>query len=215
MSQLRVDSFSVSIDGFGAGPNQSLEHPLGIGGRALHEWMLATRTFKRMFGGGDGTTDVDDAFAARGLSGIGAWILGRNMFGPIRGPWPDDNWQGWWGDSPPYHTPVFVLTNHARAPLVMDGGTTFHFVTEGIEAALERAKAAADGRDIRIGGGIAIIRQYLEAGLIDRLHIAVSPILLGRGEHLFANIDLPGLGFHCTEHVIGTKALHCILEKQS
>lgn len=213
MSKLRVNSFSISIDGYGAGPNQSLENPLGVGGESLHEWLVATRTFQQMHGNEGGATGVDDEFAARGFNNIGAWILGRNMFGPVRGPWPDDSWQGWWGDTPPYHTPVFVLTNHPRESVAMDGGTTFHFVTEGIHAALERARKAADGQDVRLGGGVATIRQYLQAGLIDELHLAISPILLGSGEHLFTNLDTVALGYHCTEHVATAGAMHCVLTK--
>jgi dihydrofolate reductase len=199
MQKLRVNNFSISIDGYGAGPDQSRENPLGVGGEALHDWVVATRTFKRLYGGEGGTTGVDDEFAARGFENIGAWILGRNMFGPIRGPWSDDNWKGWWGDSPPYHTPVFILTHYPREPVVMDGGTTFIFVTEGIREALERAFEAADGQDVRLGGGTAVIRQYLQAGLIDELHLAVSPILLGTGEHLFTGLDTVSLGYRCTE----------------
>jgi dihydrofolate reductase len=215
MSKLRVNNFSISIDGYGAGPNQSLENPLGVGGESLHEWIVATRTFQQMSGNEGGTTGEDDEFVARGFNNIGAWILGRNMFGPIRGPWPDDSWQGWWGDTPPYHTPVFVLTNHPRESVAMDGGTTFHFVTGGIHAALERAREAADGQDVRLGGGVATIRQYLQAGLIDELHIAISPILLGSGEHLFANLDTLALGYHCTEHVATAGAMHYVLTKRS
>ncbi len=216
MSKLRVHSFSISIDGYGAGPNQSQEEPLGIGGEALHDWMIATRTFQQTYGDSTGTTGEDDKFTARGFENIGAWIMGRNMFGPIeRGPWLDDNWKGWWGENPPYHSDVFVLTNHAREPIAMDGGTTFHFVTDGIQAALERAQKAADGKDIRLLGGAATIRQYLEARLIDELHIAISPILLGSGEHLFANLDTVALGYRCTEQVATAGALHCVLTKQA
>lgn len=215
MSKLLVNSFSISIDGYGAGPNQSLENPLGVGAEALHDWMVATRTFQLMSGNEGGTTGKDDEFTARGFHNIGAWILGRNMFGPVRGPWPDDSWKGWWGDTPPYHAPVFVLTNHPREPVTMDGGTTFHFVTDGIQAALERAREAADGQDVRLGGGVATIRQYLKAGLIDELHLAISPILLGSGEHLFANLDMLALGYHCTEHVATAGAMHCVLTKRS
>ena len=214
MSKLRVNIFSISIDGYGAGPNQSLENPLGVGGESLHEWIVATRTFQQMYGNKGGTTGEDDEFVARGLNNIGAWILGRNMFGPVRGPWPDDSWKGWWGDTPPYHTPVFVLTNHSRESVAMDGGTTFHFVTDGIHAALERARQAANGQDVRLGGGVATIRQYLEAGLIDELHIAISPILLGSGEHLFANLDTLARDYHCTEHVATAGAMHYVLTKQ-
>jgi dihydrofolate reductase len=215
LSKLRVNSFTISIDGYGAGPNQSLENPLGVGGETLHEWMIATKTFQEMSGNEGGTTGENDEFTARGFSNIGAWILGRNMFSPSRGPWPDDNWKGWWGDTPPYHAPVFVLTNHPRASLVMDGGTIFHFVTDGIRTALERAREAAKGQDVRLVGGVATIRQYLEAGLIDELHIAISPILLGSGEHLFANLDTLALGYHCTEHVTTTGAMHCVLTQRS
>ncbi len=218
MSKLRVNGFGVSIDGFGAGPGQSLEHPMGVGGMALHDWVLGTRTFQEMHlglpdDGQPGRVDADDAFARRGSENLGAWILGRNMFGPLRGPWPDDAWKGWWGPNPPYHVPVFVLTHHARAPLEMEGGTTFHFVTEGIHAALERAREAARGKDVRVGGGAATIRQYLVAGLVDELHLAVAPAVLGRGEQLLAGIDLPGLGFTCTEHTATARATHVVLTK--
>ena len=214
MSRLRVHTFSLSIDGYGAGPDQSLDHPVGVGGPGLHGWLHDTRTFqKKLFGRDEGTTGVDDDLAARGFEDIGAWILGRNMFGPIRGPWPDDAWKGWWGASPPYHTPVFVLTHHPRPALVMEGGTTFHFVTDGIHAALARATEAAAGKDVRLGGGIATIRQYLTAGLIDELHLAVSPVLLGSGEHLLADIDARKLGYECTRHVSSPRALHVILTK--
>ncbi|MEA2983896.1 MAG: hypothetical protein QOD94_150 [Alphaproteobacteria bacterium] len=215
MPKLRVNSFAISLDGYGAGPDQDLNNPLGAGGTALHEWFYPTRTFQRTFGSGDGQVGVDDDFAARGMHNIGAWILGRNMFGPVRGPWPDDSWKGWWGENPPYHVPVFVLTHHAREPVAMEGGTTFHFVTEGIHAALDRARAAANDRDVRIGGGVATIRQYLTAGLIDEMHIAVSPVLLGAGEHLFSAIDLPKLGYRCMEHVPSPKATHLVLSKSA
>ena len=213
MSRLRVNSFSVSIDGFGAGPRQSLENPLGEGGVALHTWVFGTRTFHAMHGGEGGSTGTDDDFARRGFDNVGAWILGRNMFGPVRGPWPDDSWKGWWGDEPPYHTEVFVLTHHPRAPIDMAGGTRFHFVTNGIHAALERARSAAGGRDVRLGGGVATIRDYLRAGLVDEMHLAVAPVLLGAGEALFAGIDLPGLGFAVTEQVAMPHALHVVLGK--
>jgi dihydrofolate reductase len=214
MAKLRVHGFSVSLDGYGAGPNQDLDNPLGVGGRALHEWAFATRTFQRMHGGDGGSTGTDDEFAARGFRNIGAWILGRNMFGPVRGPWPDENWKGWWGDDPPYHTPVFVLTNHPRASLAMRGGTTFHFVTDGIHAALERARHAANGQDVRLGGGVATIRQYLCARLVDEMHLAISPVLLGFGEHLLAGIDAPQLGYECTEHVSTPNATHVVITKR-
>lgn len=215
MSRLRVNSFSISLDGYGAGPEQSLDEPLGIGGEALHDWIVPTRTFQRMSGKDGGTTGVDDDFAAAGLANLGAWILGRNMFGPVRGPWPDESWRGWWGENPPYHVPVFVLTNYARPPLEMEGGTVFHFVTDGIEAALDRAKEAAKGRDVRIGGGAATIRQFLTAGLVDEMHVAVAPILLGGGEPLFAGIDLPRLGYEVSRHVCSEKATHVVLTRRS
>jgi dihydrofolate reductase len=215
MSIVRVASFSVSLDGYGAGPGQSLEQPLGRAGEQLHQWFLPTRTFQRMvLGNDDGTTGVDDELAASGFAGVGAWILGRNMFGPVRGPWPDDSWKGWWGPSPPYHVPVFVLTHHAREPLEMAGGTTFHFVTDGIEAALARARAAAGGKDVRIGGGVSVVRQYLQAGRVDEVHLALTPALLGSGEALLAGIDLRSLGFECTRHVTTEKALHLVLTRR-
>jgi dihydrofolate reductase len=214
MSKLRVESFSVSIDGFGAGPNQSLANPLGVGGGTLHQWAFPTATFQRMFGKEGGTTGVDNDFAARGFNNIGAWILGRNMFGPIRGAWPDSNWKGWWGDNPPYHTPVFVLTHHARESITMQGGTTFHFITDGIEAALDHAKKAANGLDIRLGGGVATIHEYLRAGLIDELHIAISPALLGTGERLFSDINLLSLDYQIVEHVPTQMATHVVLRKK-
>ncbi|HXW63790.1 MAG TPA: dihydrofolate reductase family protein [Burkholderiaceae bacterium] len=214
MSKLRVHCFAVSIDGYGAGPNQDLEHPLGVGGIALHQWFFPTKTFCQMHGTDGGTSGTDDDFAARGFDNIGAWILGRNMFGPIRGPWPDNSWKGWWGDNPPYHTPVFVLTNHARESIVMAGGTTFHFVTDGIDVALQRATDAANGKDIRLGGGVATVRQYLRAGLIDEMHLAISPVLLGSGEHLLADIDALKLGYQCTEHVPTRNATHIVLAKR-
>lgn len=213
MSKLRVSCFSISLDGFGAGPDQSLENPLGIGGEALHEWFVPTRTFQKAHGQEGGTTGPDDDFGARQFANIGAWILGRNMFGPVRGPWPDDNWKGWWGDNPPYHRPVFVLTHHARAPITMEGGTTFHFVTDGIEKGLERARQAAEGKDVLLGGGTATIRQYLRAGLIDEMHVAISPVMLGSGEHLFAGIDTIKLGYRRTEHATTPNATHFVLAK--
>lgn len=212
MPKLRVHNFAISLDGYGAGPSQNRENPLGVGGEALHDWFVATRTFQRMSGKDGGTTGIDDDFAARGLSDVGAFIIGRNMFAPSRGPWPDDGWKGWWGDNPPYHAPVFVLTNHPRASVVMDGGTTFHFVTDGIHAALLRATEAANGKDIQLMGGVATIRQYLSAGLIDEMHFAVSPILLGSGEHLFAGIDTPKLGYRCAEHAATANATHVVLK---
>lgn len=211
--RLRVESFTLSIDGFGAGANQSLDNPLGVGGSELHKWFIPTRTFQRKHGNGDGTTGIDDDFAARGFNNVGAWILGRNMFGPIRGPWPDDGWKGWWGDNPPYHTPVFVLTHHPRASIAMEGGTTFHFVTDGIHAALDRAFEAAKGQDVRLGGGVETIRQYLRAGLIDQMHLAISPVLLGSGENLLSGIDMRKLGYQCIEHVPTQLATHVVLKK--
>jgi len=215
MSKLRVASFAISIDGFGAGPNQSLENPLGVGGLSLHEWFFPTQTFQQMHGDGSGTTGIDDDFAVGGFRNIGAWILGRNMFAPTRGAWADTDWKGWWGDNPPYHTPVFVLTHHPRESIVMEGGTTFHFVTDGIESALEQAKEAANGLDIRVGGGVETIRQYLRAGLIDEMHIAISPVLLGSGEPLFSGIDLPALGYYCAEHTSSPNASHMIIKKKT
>lgn len=214
MSRLKVQSFSISLDGYGAGPNQSLHNPMGEGAGGLHTWFRGTRTFQRMLGDETkGTDGPDEDFAARGFENVGAWILGRNMFGPVRGPWPDDEWKGWWGDEPPYHVPVFVLTHHARAPLEMKGGTTFYFVTDGIEAALARAKEAAGGKDVRLGGGVSTIRQYLQAGLVDEMHLAISPVLLGSGEALLAGIDLPALGFTVTGHVPTQAATHVVLTR--
>jgi dihydrofolate reductase len=215
MSKVRVSSFAISIDGFSAGPNQDLENPLGVGGVDLMEWFFHTRTWRQMHGQPDGETGVDDGIAARGLSGIGAWILGRNMFGPIRGPWPDENWKGWWGEEPPYRVPAFVLTHHARPPLVMKGGTTFHFVTGGIHDALKRAKYVAGDRDIRVGGGVATIRQFLNAGLLDELHLAVRPILLGAGEQLMDGLNLRALGYEAVEHTAGERAMHVLIRRAS
>jgi dihydrofolate reductase len=214
-AKLTVNGFTLSIDGYGAGPDQSLDHPLGIGGETLHKWLVGTRTFAKMHGGdGGGSTGVDDDFAARGVDNVGAWILGRNMFGPVRGRWPDgDEWKGWWGPNPPYHTPVFVLTHHPRAAIQMEGGTVFHFVTDGIHAALERARQAAGARDVRVGGGVATIQQYLRAGLVDEMHLAIAPTLLGAGESLLAGIDLLRLGYRSTEHVGTENALHVVLRR--
>jgi dihydrofolate reductase len=221
MSKLRVNAFGISIDGYGAGPDQDLANPMGASGMALHQWVLGTKTFQRMAGdfAGDligdrvGRDGVDDDFAARGFENLGAWIMGRNMFGPMRGPWVDDGWKGWWGENPPYHVPVFVLTHHARAPLAMAGGTTFHFVTEGIEAALDRAREAAQGKDIRLGGGVATVREYLTARLIDEMHLVISPVVLGRGENLLAGIDTVSLGYKCTEYAFSDQATHVVLTK--
>ncbi len=210
---VRVSSFAISIDGYGAGPDQSLENPLGKGGKQLHEWFYPTATFQKMFGKDAGTTGPDDDFAARSMNNVGAWILGRNMFAPFRGAWLENPWKGWWGDNPPYHVPTFILTHHARKPIVMEGGTTFHFITGGIEEALKLAKDAAGNRDIRIGGGTATVRQYLQAGLIDEMHLVISPVLLGSGEHLLERLDLVELGYRCTEHVTTEKATHVVLSK--
>jgi dihydrofolate reductase len=215
MSKLRVHSFAISLDGYGAGPNQDRENPLGVGGVALHEWVFGTRTFQKLHGKEGGATGIDDDFIARGFDNIGAWIVGRNMFGPIRGPWPDDTWKGWWGDNPPFHTPVFVLTNHPRASIDTRGGTTFHFVTDGIHAALEQAVHLADGQDVRLGGGVATIRQYLRAGLIDEMHLGMSPILLGSGECLLEGMNLPKLGYQCTAHVATPRALHFVITRSA
>jgi len=216
VSKVRVHTFSISIDGYGAGPNQDLQHPLGVGGQDLFDWFFHTRTWNRMHGSDTGETGADDEIAAKGFSGVGAWILGRNMFGPVRGAWPDESWKGWWGDEPPYHVPVFVLTHHPRAPLQMKGGTEFRFVTDGPHAALQQAREAANGGDIRIGGGVSTIRQYLRAGLIDELHVAISPVLLGTGEHLLHGIDTRALGYECVEHFAGTRAAaHIILRKRT
>jgi dihydrofolate reductase len=215
MSRLRVHSFAIALDGYGAGPNQDLNNPLGVGGMTLHEWVFGTRTFCQMLGKDGGATGIDDDFVARGFDNIGAWIIGRNMFGPIRGPWPDDAWKGWWGDNPPYHTPVFVLTSHPRASIEMNGGTTFHFVTDGIHAALKRAVDATNGQDVRLGGGVATIRQYLRAGLIDEMHLAISPVLLGSGENLLEGIDAPKLGYRCTERVATPVVTHFVIAKRT
>lgn len=215
MSKVCVHTFSVSLDGYGAGPNQSLEHPLGVGGDRMFGWFFATRTFCAMHGQDGGSTGIDDVTAARGFENVGAWILGRNMFGPVRGPWPDDSWKGWWGEEPPYHVPAFVLTHHAREPLVMKGGTAFYFVTGGIHEALERAREAAQGKDVRIGGGVATIRAYLRAGLIDELNLAYSPVLLGSGEPLLEGIDLPALGYRYAGHTSSPNTTHVTIAKQS
>lgn len=214
MPKLRVHSFSLSLDGYGAGPNQDINNPLGVGGGAIHEWAFATRTFQRMLGRDGGATGVDDDFKARSFENIGAWIMGRNMFGPIRGPWRDDAWKGWWGDNPPFHAPVFVLTHHARAPVAMEGGTTFHFVTDGIHAALRRATEAAGDRDILLGGGIATVHEFLRARLVDHMHVAVAPTLLGAGEQFYAGINLPALGYYCAEHVATQNALHVTVRRR-
>jgi dihydrofolate reductase len=214
VTRVRVDSFAISLDGYGAGPDQDIDNPLGVGGTALHQWAFPTRTIQRaLFGADRGTTGIDDDFAARGFENVGAWILGRNMFGPIRGPWPDTDWKGWWGTNPPYHVPVFVLTHHARQPIEMEGNTTFHFVTGGMREALGRAREAAGGKDVRIGGGPHTIRQYLAEGLIDELHIAVAPILLGRGERLFEGVDARASGYECVQFVASDNATHVVLRR--
>jgi dihydrofolate reductase len=215
MSKLRVQSFALSLDGYGAGPRQDLENPLGVGGPELMEWFFPTRLWQSMYGDGGGETGVDNTLAEEGFKHVGAWILGRNMFGPVRGPWPDESWRGWWGEEPPYHVPVFVLTHHPRPPLTMAGGTTFHFVTEGVHAALAQAKDAAGGLDVRLGGGVATVRQYLQERLIDELHLAVRPVLLGSGESLFQDLDLRALGYECHRHMQGERALHVFLRKRS
>lgn len=216
MPRLRVECFSVSLDGFSAGPDQSAENPLGVRGPELMEWVFPTRYFKAMHGGGGegGETGVDNTQAERGFEGIGAWILGRNMFGPVRGTWPDESWRGWWGENPPYHVPVFVLTHHARKPLEMEGGTTFHFVTGGFQEAVDRAFAAAEGKDVRLGGGAATVRQGLESKLIDEMHLALRPILMGRGESLFQGLDLHELGYEVAETIQGERATHLRIHRR-
>jgi len=213
VSKLRVQSFAISVDGYGAGPSQDLQNPLGVKGPELMEWFFHTHAWRRMHGQADGETGIDHTVAEEGFTGIGAWILGRNMFGPVRGPWPDDRWRGWWGEEPPYHTPVFVLTHHPRPPLRMEGGTEFRFVTEGIHAALEKARAVAGGRDVRVGGGVSTVRQYLRARLIDELHLAIRPVLLGSGEHLLTGLDLPALGYRCVKALAGERATHVFLQR--
>jgi dihydrofolate reductase len=214
MPRVRVHNFTISLDGYGAGPRQTREDPLGVGGENLHAWFIPTRAFQRINGKAGGTTGVDDDFAARFGEGVGAYIMGRNMFGPIRGSWPDDSWHGWWGKNPPYHTPVFVLTHHEHPSIEMEGGTVFHFVTGGIRDAFERATAAAEGKDVQIGCGVSTVRQYLEAKLIDELHVAISPMLLGSGEHLFYGLDLTALGYECTTHVPTAAATHVVLTRR-
>jgi len=231
MQKLRVHGFGISLDGYSAGPNQSLDHPLGVGGTGLMEWFFPTRTFQKMhnleprdtvglqsvpdhlFGQEGGETGIDDDFAARGFENIGAWIIGRNMFGPIRGAWLNDDWKGWWGDNPVFHCDVFVLTHYTRPPLTMKGGTTFHFLTDGIETALQRARTAAKEKDVRLGGGTATVRAYLRAGLVDQLHLAQSPVLLGSGESLFTGLDLISLGYRCVERVPSSRTTHLVLAR--
>jgi dihydrofolate reductase len=213
MSKVKVAAFSFSVDGFGAGPRQDLQNPLGVRGPEMFAWFFQTDVWKKMQGHGEGARGVDNDFAQKSFENVGAYILGRNMFGPVRGPWPDDSWKGWWGDAPPYHTPVFVLTHHARAPLPMKGGTTFHFVTDGIESALRQAKHAASGKDVRIGGGVTTIRQFLQGRYVDELHLAMSPVLMGEGEHLFAGINLHRLGYTINRPVAGENATHLLIKK--
>jgi dihydrofolate reductase len=213
MGKVRVAAFSVSLDGFGAGLRQDLNHPVGEGGLELFSWFQKTEAFRKMHGQEGGSKDIDNDFATQSFENVGAWILGRNMFGPVRGPWDGDSWKGWWGDNPPYHVPTFVLTHHARSPLVMEGGTTFHFVTDGLESALKQAKEAADGKDVRIGGGVSVIRQYLTAGKIDEMHLAFPPVFLGEGEHLFSGINLAGLGLKPFRTVNGENAMHVLLKR--
>ena len=207
-------SLAVSLDGYGAGPDQSLENPLGVGAMGLHNWLFPTDTFQKFHADGKGTEGTDNDFAARYMK-TGATIMGRNMFGPFRGPWPDHQWKGWWGSNPPFHTPVYVLTHFPRPSVEMEGGTTFHFVTEGPQTALQKAREAAQGKDIRIGGGVQVIRKYLELGLVDEMHMAISPVLLGKGEHLLAGLDLAQLGYQCTEHVPSAMATHVVLTRKN
>jgi dihydrofolate reductase len=213
MPKVRVASFSISLDGFGAGVHQDINNPLGLRGPEMFSWFFQTDVFKKMYGEGRGSTGIDNQMALAGFENVGAWILGRNMFGPVRGPWPDDSWKGWWGDTPPYHVPVFVLTHHARAPLPMNGGTTFHFVADGIDSALKQAKAAAAGKDVRIGGGVATIRQYLQASAIDEMHLALSPMLMGEGENLFSGMNLHQLGFTSIKTIAGENATHVLMKR--
>jgi len=213
-SRIRVAAFAMSLDGFGAGPDQSLQNPLGVRGPEMFQWFMATKVWRDMQGMEGGETGVDNDMAAKSFENIGAWILGRNMFGPVRGPWPDESWKGWWGDEPPYHVPTFVLTHHARAPLEMKGGTTFHFITGGIHEALDKAKQAANGKDVRIGGGVSTVRQYLQASLIDEMHLAMRPVLMGKGENLFAGLDLDALGYAGAEAIPGERATHFIVRRK-
>lgn len=213
MTKVIVSGFSLSVDGFGAGPDQSREDPVGKRGHELHTWMFGTRMFRKMIGKDDGSEGTDNDYATRSMEGFGAFILGRNMFGPVRGDWPDDEWKGWWGDNPPYHAPTYVLTHYPRDPVEMEGGTVFHFVTDGIEAALDRAGAAAGGRNVKIGGGVSTVRQYLQAGLVDEVHFVISPVVLGQGEAMFAGLDLPALGFRVTEHTATEAATHITLAR--
>lgn len=213
MSKVKVAGFGVSLDGFAAGTTQSFDHPLGLRGDEIFQWFFPTRAFRQMHGKDGGETGLDDRFAQRAMEGFGAFILGRNMFGPVRGEWPDDQWKGWWGDNPPYHAPTFVLTHFPRAPIEMQGGTTFYFVTDGIEAALQKAREAAGAKDVKIGGGVATVKQYVQAGYVDEIHLAVAPVALGQGESLFSGIDLRALGYRTVEHVATDRATHIVLAK--
>ncbi len=217
MSKVKVCCFGISLDGYGAGPQQDLSNPLGLNGINVHLWHISTQTFQRQHGDGtvEGTRGIDNSFEAQGLENVGAWIMGRNMFSPLRGPWPNEDWKGWWGDNPPYHVPVFVLTHYPRPSIEMEGGTTFHFISDGLESALHKARQAAKGKDVRIGGGVATIRQYLSAGLIDEMHLAISPTLLGSGEHLFRDLDLGKLGYFCEDSIFSEKAAHVVIKKIS
>jgi dihydrofolate reductase len=214
MGKFRVSAFGISLDGFGAGADQTIDNPMGVGGLAMHGWAFETRTFRAMHGQEGGDTGIDEEFAARSFENVGAWILGRNMFGPVRGSWGDESWKGWWGDTPPYHVPVFVLTHYERPPLEMKGGTTFYFVTEGIEEAAKRAAAAAGDKDVRIGGGVSTVQQYLRAGAIDEMHLVMSPVLLGAGEKFFTNLDLAKMGFRVTHHAMSSRAMHLVMKKR-
>ncbi|MFL5311778.1 MAG: dihydrofolate reductase family protein [Myxococcales bacterium] len=214
MSKVRVAAFAISADGFGAGPSQDMKNPLGVAGESLHEWFFPTRTFRMQHTEHkDGTTGIDDDFARASMENVGAWILGRNMFAPSRGPWPDDSWKGWWGDDPPYHVPTFILTHHPHAPIEMKGGTTFHFVGS-LDEALRRAKEAAGVRDVRIGGGVSTVRQYLEKRVIDEMHLVVSPVVLGAGERFWSGLDLAGLGHALKKHVMSEAAMHLVFGRR-
>ena len=213
--KVRVAAFGLTLDGFGAGPDQSLDNPLGVRGPEMMQWAFPTRFFHAMQGKEGGETGVDNSMAEQSFHNIGAWIMGRNMFGPVRGLWPDEKWQGWWGEEPPYHVPVFVLTHHARAPLKMKVGTEFRFVTDGIHSALEQAKAAAGGRDVRVGGGVATVREYLKARLIDEMHLAQRPVVLGSGENLFDGLDMRALGYERAESIAGERATHIVLRRKA
>lgn len=213
MTKVKVAGFSVSLDGFAAGLDQRLDQPLGLRGEELFQWFFPTRSFRQMLGKEDGETGPDDSFGRRAMEGFGAFILGRNMFAPSRGEWPDDQWKGWWGDNPPYHAPTFILTHYPRPPIEMLGGTIFHFVTGGIEEALRLARQGAGAKDVKIGGGAQTVRQYVAAGLVDEIHLALAPVALGRGEPLFSGLDLRALGYRTVEHVPTARATHVVLAK--